>query len=108
VSETPSPETPPVLSRDQVAHVAKLARLELSDQELEMFTGQLASVLAHAADVAALDLRDVEPSAHPLDLRNVLREDEPVPSLPRQDVLAAAPAVEEERFLVPRIIGDAP
>ena len=96
------------LSREDVAHVAQLARLALSEEELERFTGQLAQVLDHAADVAALDLSDVPPTAHPLPLANVLRPDEPRPQLLREVVLAEAPEVEDDRFKVPRIIGEAP
>lgn len=96
------------LGRQEVAHVAALARLSLSEEELDRFTGQLAEVLAHAADVAALDLADVPPTAHPLPVQNVLRPDEPVPCLPREAVLASAPEVEADRFRVPRIIGEAP
>jgi len=88
--------------------VAKLARLALTEDELDRFTGQLATVLAHAADVAALDLDGVGPTAHPLPVHNVLRPDEPRPSLDRAEVLAAAPDVEDDRFRVPRIGGDAP
>jgi aspartyl-tRNA(Asn)/glutamyl-tRNA(Gln) amidotransferase subunit C len=91
-----------------VTHVARLARLELSADELERFTGQLAAVLDHAADVAALDTRGVEPTAHPLPLVNVLRADEPQPSLDRDEVLAQAPDVEDHRFRVPPILGEAP
>ena len=64
------------ISRDDAAHVAKLARLDLTDDELERFTGQLGVVLEHAADIAALDIADVPPTAHPLPLVNVLRDDE--------------------------------
>ena len=91
-----------------MAHVAQLARLELSDEELDPFTGQLAQVLEHAADVAALDLAGVAPTAHPLPVHNVLRADEPRPGLDRDEVLAAAPEVEDNRFRVPRIVGEAP
>jgi aspartyl-tRNA(Asn)/glutamyl-tRNA(Gln) amidotransferase subunit C len=96
------------LGRDDVAHVARLARLSLTDEELDRYTGQLAQVLAHAADVAALDLSGVEPTAHPLPVVNVLRPDEPRPGLDRDEVLAAAPEVEDDRFKVPRIVGEAP
>src|SRR5437868_13176931 len=96
------------ISRADVAHVAKLARLDLTDDELEMFTGQLAAVLDHAADVEALDTEGVPPTAHPLALENVLRDDVPVPSLDRDEVLAQAPAVEDGRFLVPRILAEEP
>lgn len=99
---------PGALGRDDVAHVAHLARLSLTDEELDRYTGQLAQVLAHAADVAALDLSGVEPTAHPLPVVNVLRPDVPRPGLERAEVLAAAPEVEDDRFKVPRIVGEAP
>ncbi|HUF32404.1 MAG TPA: Asp-tRNA(Asn)/Glu-tRNA(Gln) amidotransferase subunit GatC [Acidimicrobiales bacterium] len=96
------------LTRDDVAHVAALARLELTEEELDTFTGQLAKVLDHAADVEALDTEGVPPTSHPLPLRNVLRADEPRPSLERDEVLAAAPSVEDQRFRVPPVLGEAP
>jgi aspartyl-tRNA(Asn)/glutamyl-tRNA(Gln) amidotransferase subunit C len=98
----------PRISRDDVLHVARLARLELDDAEVELFTEQLAAVLDHAADVASLDTAGVPPTAHPLELANVLRDDTPEPSLDRDEVLAQAPAVEEGRFLVPKILGEEP
>ena len=94
------------ISRDDVAHVARLARLSLTDDELERFTQQLGAILEHAADVAALDTSDVPPTAHPLPLSNVLRDDVVVPSLDRDEVLAQAPAVEDGRIRVPRIISE--
>jgi aspartyl-tRNA(Asn)/glutamyl-tRNA(Gln) amidotransferase subunit C len=94
------------LSRDDVVHVARLARLALSDDEVERFTEQLAAVLEHAADVAGLDTAGVAPPAHPLDLVNVLRDDVPRPCLDRDEVLAMAPAVEDGRFRVPKILGE--
>jgi aspartyl-tRNA(Asn)/glutamyl-tRNA(Gln) amidotransferase subunit C len=96
------------LTRDDVAKVAHLARLELTDAELDTYTEQLAAVLDHAADVAALDLTDVPPTAHPLPLRNVLRADEARPCLDRDEVLSQAPAVEDSRFRVPAILGEEP
>lgn len=99
---------PHALSRNDVAHVAGLARLSLTEEELDMFTGQLARVIEHARDVAALDMANVPPTAHPLPVRNVLRADEPCPGLDRDEVLAAAPEVEDDRFKVPRIVGEAP
>lgn len=96
------------LSRDDVAHVARLARLDVTDDELDRFTRELGAVLEHAADVASLDTEGVTPTAHPLDLVNVLREDRPLPSLARDEVLAMAPAAENGRFRVPKILGDAP
>ena len=98
---------PAALTRADVEHVARLARLALTDEEVDRLTGELAAVLDHAADVAALDLDGVPPTAHPLPLRNVLRADEVRPTLPRDEVLAAAPATEDGRFRVPRIL-DAP
>ena len=98
----------PRLGREDVAHVAALARLSLSDAELDHFTEQLAQVLDHAEDVASLDLSGVAPTAHALVLTNVVRDDVPVPSLDRDEVLAAAPEVEDHRFRVPPILGEAP
>jgi aspartyl-tRNA(Asn)/glutamyl-tRNA(Gln) amidotransferase subunit C len=96
------------ITRDDVVHVATLARLELSEDELELFTGQLAAVLAHADDLASLDTEGVPPTAHPLPLVNVLLDDVPRPHLDRAEVLAAAPAVEDDRFRVPPVLGEAP
>jgi aspartyl-tRNA(Asn)/glutamyl-tRNA(Gln) amidotransferase subunit C len=96
------------LSREDVVHVARLARLALTDDEVELFTAQLRTVLDHAADVAALDLSHLPPSSHPIALQNVLRPDEPRASLDREEVLGQAPAVEDHRFRVPRIQGEAP
>ena len=96
------------LSRADVAHVAALARLALSDEELDRYTGQLAAVLDHAQDVAALDLEGIAPTAHPFAEHTVVREDVVVAGLDRDEVLAQAPAVEDHRFSVPRIIGEAP
>ena len=96
------------ISRADVAHVAHLARLALTDEEIELFTGQLAAVLEHAADVAALDTAGVPPTAHPLPLTNVTRSDEVGPALDRDEVLSQAPAAEDGQFRVPRILGEAP
>lgn len=99
---------PERLTRDDVAHVARLARLALTDAELDTYTHQLGDVLEHADDVAALDLADVEPTAHPLPLVNVLRDDVVTPCLDRDEVLGQAPAVEDGRFRVPAILGEEP
>jgi aspartyl-tRNA(Asn)/glutamyl-tRNA(Gln) amidotransferase subunit C len=96
------------LSHTDVEHVANLARLALSAEEVEQLTDQLAVILDHAEDVAALDLDGVEPTAHPLPLVNVLRPDDVRPCLDRDEVLAQAPAAEDGRFRVPRILGEAP
>jgi len=99
---------PTRISSDEVAHVARLARLSLTQEELDRFTAQLGAVLEHARDVEALDTAGVPPTAHPLPLENVFREDEAGPCLDRAEVLAQAPAVEDERFRVPRILGVTP
>ena len=96
------------ITRDDVAHVARLARLELTDDELGTFTEQLAKVLDHARDVESLDVGDVPPTAHPYPLENVLRADEPAPCLDRDAVLEGAPAVEDGQFRVPPVLGEAP
>jgi aspartyl-tRNA(Asn)/glutamyl-tRNA(Gln) amidotransferase subunit C len=96
------------LRREDVAKVAKLARLSLSEQELDMFTEQLGQILEHANDIAALQLDDVVPTAHPFGLINVVREDVIEPSLAREELLAMAPDAEDGRFAVPRIMGEAP
>jgi aspartyl-tRNA(Asn)/glutamyl-tRNA(Gln) amidotransferase subunit C len=96
------------LSRDDVAHVAKLARLQLSDDELDTFTPQLAAILDHAADVEALDLAEVPPTSHPYPLANVLRPDVLRDAGIRDAVLAQAPAAEDGMFRVPPVLGEAP
>lgn len=102
------PAMPERLTRDDVAQVARLARLRLDDSELDRFTAQLADVLAHAADMAALDLAGVAPTAHPYPLGNVLRDDVVMAGLDRDEVLAAAPVAEDGQFRVPPVIGEAP
>jgi aspartyl-tRNA(Asn)/glutamyl-tRNA(Gln) amidotransferase subunit C len=94
------------LTRDDVVHVAQLARLALSEAEIEQFTVQLGAILEHAARVAALDTHDVPPTSHPIPLANVLRPDEPRPGLERDRVLGMAPAAEDGRFRVPRILAE--
>jgi aspartyl-tRNA(Asn)/glutamyl-tRNA(Gln) amidotransferase subunit C len=96
------------ITRAEVEHVAQLARLALTDAEVDALTSELGAILEHAAQVSALDTDGVPPTAHPLPLVNVLRADEVVACLPRAEVLAAAPAAEDGRFRVPRILGEAP
>ena len=96
------------ITRAEVEHVAQLARLALTDAEIDALTGELGAILDHAAQVSALDTAEVPPTAHPLPLVNVLRPDEVRPCLDRDEVLAAAPAAEEDRFRVPRILGEEP
>jgi aspartyl-tRNA(Asn)/glutamyl-tRNA(Gln) amidotransferase subunit C len=94
------------LTRDDVAHVANLARLELTDDELDTFTGQLANILDHAADVEALDVSDIPPTSHPYHLANVTRPDVVRPGVDRDEVLAQAPEAESGRFKVPTILAE--
>jgi aspartyl-tRNA(Asn)/glutamyl-tRNA(Gln) amidotransferase subunit C len=96
------------ISAADVAHVATLARLDLTDEERERLAEQLGAVLDHIADIAALEIAGVPPTAHPLPLRNVLRDDVRRPSLNRDEVLAQAPDAEDGYFRVPRILGEAP
>ncbi len=96
------------ITTDDVAKVAHLARLALTPDELETFTGQLAEILEHAEDIAALDLAAVEPMARPVPLVNVFRADEPGEPLDRDEVLACAPVAEDGQFRVPPVLGEAP
>jgi aspartyl-tRNA(Asn)/glutamyl-tRNA(Gln) amidotransferase subunit C len=91
-----------MLSRDQVHYVARLARLELSEDEVERFSGELSKVLDHIETIGELgDLAEVAPTSHVVELENVLRADEPRPSLPRDVALAAAPDAAAGGFRVP-------
>jgi aspartyl-tRNA(Asn)/glutamyl-tRNA(Gln) amidotransferase subunit C len=92
------------LTRQEVAHLARLARLAVTDEELDLFAGQLDAVLDAVAKVGQADVGDVPPTTHAVPMTNVMRPDEVRPSLPRDAVLAAAPAAEEGRFRVPRIL----
>ena len=89
------------ITKDEVLHVARLARLALSDEEVERLTEQLDAILEAVGKVSELDLTDVEPTSHPLDLVNVARADEPEPSLPLDEVFANAPEREGDLFRVP-------
>lgn len=96
------------ISAEDVAKVARLARLDLTDEELDRFTGQLASILGHAEDLDAIDVAGLKATAHPLELVNVLRADEPRQSLEVDAVLAMAPEADDGRFKVPPVMGEAP
>jgi aspartyl-tRNA(Asn)/glutamyl-tRNA(Gln) amidotransferase subunit C len=96
------------ITRDEVAKVARLARLTLSDAELDIFTEQLGQILEHARDMNSLDLINVVATAHPFGVTNVVRDDVVVASLDRDVVLAMAPDARDHRFAVPRILGEAP
>ncbi len=89
------------ITRDEVLHVAQLARLELSDAEVDRFVEQLSAILEAVGKVSELDIADAEPTAHPLELVNVWAEDEPRPSLSPEEALANAPAREGDYFVVP-------
>jgi aspartyl-tRNA(Asn)/glutamyl-tRNA(Gln) amidotransferase subunit C len=104
--ETRPPSKPSAIGPEDVVHVARLARLALSDDELPRFTQQLASVLAYAAELSELDVDALEPMSHPLPLHNVLRSDDVRPSLDRDEVLSQAPAAEDRRFRVPKILSE--
>ena len=94
------------LSREEVAHLARLARLAVTDEELDLFAGQLAVVLDAVARVGDADVDDVAPTTHAVPMTNVFRPDVARPSLPPQAVLAGVPAAEDDRFRVPRILGE--
>lgn len=94
------------LSPDDVADLAKLARIDLSRDELEHLAPQLDVILDYVRHVADVAADDIPPTSHALPLTNVFRTDVVIPSLAREDVLAGAPAAENDRFRVPRILGD--
>ena len=95
------------ISRDEVAHPARLARLALSDDELDGLAAQLGVILGAVAEIREVtDAADVPPTTHAVPVENVARPDVVTPSLPREAVLAGAPAAEEDRFRVPRILGE--
>jgi aspartyl-tRNA(Asn)/glutamyl-tRNA(Gln) amidotransferase subunit C len=94
------------ISREEVAHLARLARLEVTDDELDAFAGQLDVILESMKTLAEVDTDGVQPTSHAVPLVNVFREDQPQPSLPRDAVLAGAPDTAEDRFRVPRILDE--
>lgn len=94
------------LSEDEVRHVAMLARLAVTDDEVEQLAPELNAILGYAEQVGEVAAEDVEPLVHPYPLQNVLREDEPGPVIDREELLAQAPEAEDDRFVVPRIVAD--
>jgi aspartyl-tRNA(Asn)/glutamyl-tRNA(Gln) amidotransferase subunit C len=90
-----------MIDREQVLHVARLARLQLSEEEVTRMTGELSAILDHIEKISALDLDGVPPTSHVVEVPNALRPDVPVPCLPRELALANAPAVEDDGFSVP-------
>ena len=94
------------ISRDEVAHLARLARLALTDAELDSFAGQLDAILGHVSQIQAVDVTGVEPTGNPLTDVNVFRTDIPVPCLTQEQAVAEAPKAVDGRFAVPRILGE--
>jgi len=96
----------PEISRDEVAHLADLARIDLDDAELDHLAPQLQVILESVASISGVAGDDVPPTSHPFPLTNVFREDVVRPSLTPEQALSGAPEVEDQRFSVPRILGD--
>ncbi|GAA4413700.1 Asp-tRNA(Asn)/Glu-tRNA(Gln) amidotransferase subunit GatC [Actinokineospora soli] len=96
----------PSISRDEVAHLARLARLAVTEAELDKFAGQLDQIVGAVAAVGAVADQDVPPTSHAVPLTNVFRADQVRPGLTQAQALAAAPAAEDGRFRVPRILGE--
>ena len=95
------------ISRDEVAHLARLARLALTDDELDSYAGQLDAILGHVSQIQAVDVTGVEPTGNPLKDVNVFRPDLVEPCLTQDEALAQAPKAVDGRFAVPRILGEA-
>lgn len=100
------PETPASISREELAHLATLARIDLSDAELDHLAPQLSVILESVASINEVAAGDIPPTSHPMPLTNVFREDVVVPGLAAEEALAGAPAQDRQRFSVPRILGD--
>jgi aspartyl-tRNA(Asn)/glutamyl-tRNA(Gln) amidotransferase subunit C len=96
----------PGITREEVAHLGRLSRLELKDEELDHFAGQLDEIIGAVARVSEVAGEDVPPTSHPLPLTNVMRPDAVQPSLTPQQALSGAPAQEQRRFKVPQILGE--
>ncbi|HZZ47991.1 MAG TPA: Asp-tRNA(Asn)/Glu-tRNA(Gln) amidotransferase subunit GatC [Pseudonocardia sp.] len=97
----------PAISRDEVAHLARLARLAVTDEELDTFAQQLDVILSSVARVGEVAADDIEPTSHAVPVTNVFRPDQPRPGLSQEQALSGAPAQEQGRFQVPRILGEA-
>lgn len=96
----------PAITREEVAHLARLARIELTNAELDHLAPQLDVILSSVAKVNEVAADDIPPTSHPLPLTNVFRPDEVRPGLTPEEALAGAPAVEDQRFRVPRILDE--
>ena len=96
----------PAITREEVAHLARLSRMDLAPDELDHLAGQLDQIIGHVARVAEVAAGDIPPTSHPLPLTNVMRADETRPGLTPDEALSGAPAVAEQRFQVPRILDE--
>ncbi len=94
------------ITKEEIIHVAKLARLEITDEEVSKYTPQLESILEYASKISEIDTNDVAPTSHPLEMVNVLRQDEIGESLTQEQALSNAPQAESGRFKVPQILGE--
>lgn len=103
MSETPGSK---MISRDEVAHLADLARIDLSEEELDHLAPQLGVILESVASINEVTGDDIPPTSHPLPITNVFRDDVVTPGLTAEQALSGAPAAEQQRFAVPRILGD--
>jgi aspartyl-tRNA(Asn)/glutamyl-tRNA(Gln) amidotransferase subunit C len=99
-------ENPSAITREQVAHLGRLARLSLTEDELDHYSVQLADILGAVARVTEVATPDVPATSHPMPLENVFRDDIPRPSLTQAEALSGAPAAEDDRFRVPRILDE--
>lgn len=106
MSAEPDGSTTVVITRDEVAHLANLARIDLDDSELDHLAPQLSVILESIASIADVAASDIAPTSHAIPLTNVFREDVIRPSLTAEQALSGAPASEQQRFSVPRILGD--
>jgi aspartyl-tRNA(Asn)/glutamyl-tRNA(Gln) amidotransferase subunit C len=96
----------PDITREEVAHLADLARIDLSDAELDHLAPQLAVILDSVKSISEVAAEDIPPTSHPMPLTNVFRDDVPHRCLTAEEALSGAPEVEERRFAVPRILGE--
>ncbi|TAK70679.1 MAG: Asp-tRNA(Asn)/Glu-tRNA(Gln) amidotransferase subunit GatC [Actinomycetota bacterium] len=96
----------PAITRDEVAHLARLARLAIDDAELEHYAAQLEVILDAVASVSQVAADDIPPTSHPVPVVNVFRDDQVLPGLSHDEALAGAPAVQDGRFRVPRILDE--
>ncbi|MEI2712517.1 MAG: Asp-tRNA(Asn)/Glu-tRNA(Gln) amidotransferase subunit GatC [Nocardioides sp.] len=99
-------DAPASITRDEVAHLANLARIDLDDAELDKLAPQLSVILESVASISAVASADVPPTSHPIPMTNVFRDDVVVPGLSAEQALSGAPQAEDQRFAVPRILGE--